>query len=295
MQNIKNFQFEVSKGGNLITVSKPKYLGSPWSFSCQEGRITVTVTNTAGKSATAEFSAEDFADDFPDLSNPIAYEVLKYSSEIAHDMALDLEPVISKPLPIDDSRIEMNPAVLRKQRKEYREKIRKLKKANDIDNLIAVLNEYYNLAVLVTFNYGSHDVKSGVIGWEADLAKLVSDAYFPLLSYSFETHGYIKNTGYITENDWKDFVKAFGETDKKFDAESMVELDPALYSKIISSPKNELSPDRIYSQKQESYLDMLKLDIELDKIQPEYFNEYRHQKYVNYLKKFEKHLKKFPT
>ena len=53
---------------------------------------------------------------------------------------------------------------------EYKMRKNYYKKENNFDNLNRTLENYYNLAILVVLCYGSHDCKSGVAGYDYDLA-----------------------------------------------------------------------------------------------------------------------------
>jgi hypothetical protein len=110
-----------------------------------------------------------------------------------------------------------SPAVFREERKRFRTLIREYKKQNEIDKLKITLDQYYKLAVLVTICYGDNDCNSGVIGWQYDDAVNKVKKICKKINHSFEAHGYIENSNFISHNDWKIYVKIFGENDKKFD------------------------------------------------------------------------------
>jgi len=109
-----------------------------------------------------------------------------------------------------------SPAVFSEERKRFRALISKYKKRNEIDKLKATLDQYYNLAVLVTLCYGEHDCNSGVIGWQYDEAINTVKKMCKKINYSFESNGIIKKSNFISQNDWKAFVKVFGENNKRF-------------------------------------------------------------------------------
>ena len=110
-----------------------------------------------------------------------------------------------------------SPAGFREERKRFRALIRKYKKQNEIEKLKATLNQYYNLAVLVTVCYGDHDCNSGVIGWQYDEAINTVRKVCNKINCSFVTHGYLEQSNFISINDWKTFVNIFGESAKSFD------------------------------------------------------------------------------
>jgi len=107
-----------------------------------------------------------------------------------------------------------SPAVFREERKRFRALIRKYKKQNETDKLKTTLNNYYNLAVLVTICYGEHDCNSGVIGWQYDEAIKTVREVCDKIDFSFVEHGVLEKSNFISKNDWKTFVTVFGENSK---------------------------------------------------------------------------------
>jgi len=106
-----------------------------------------------------------------------------------------------------------SPAVFREERKRFRALIRKYKKENKNELLKEVLNEYYSLAILVTFCYGEHDCNSGVSGRMYDEAIKIVNQRCNKINFSYLDNGRIENSGFISNNDWKTFIKVFGEVD----------------------------------------------------------------------------------
>lgn len=109
-----------------------------------------------------------------------------------------------------------SPGVFNEERKRFRALIRKYNKEGEIDKLKITLNQYYNLAVLVTICYGDHDCNSGVIGWQYDKAIKTVKKICKRIDYSFVSNGILEKSSFISKNDWKTFVNVFGESNKKF-------------------------------------------------------------------------------
>jgi hypothetical protein len=110
-----------------------------------------------------------------------------------------------------------SPAVFREERKRFRALINKYKKQEEIEKLKITLNQYYNLAVLVTVCYGSHDCNSAVSGFQYDQATKIVKQICNKINCSFASHGYILNSKFISGNDLKTFIKVFGDIDKSYD------------------------------------------------------------------------------
>lgn len=109
-----------------------------------------------------------------------------------------------------------SPSVFREERKRFRALIKKYKKQNKTDKLKTTLNQYYNLAVLVTICYGDHDCNTGVIGWQYDEAIKTVGKVCNKIDFSFAQHGFLEESNFISNNDWKTFVAVFGESSKSF-------------------------------------------------------------------------------
>ena len=109
-----------------------------------------------------------------------------------------------------------SPAVFAEERKRFRALIRQCKKNNKDKDLIIVLDQYYNLAVLASLCYGNHDCSSAVAGRDYDLATGIVKSKCKSIKYTFSNNGYLENSGLISKNDWKTFVLVFGENGKKF-------------------------------------------------------------------------------
>jgi len=123
---------------------------------------------------------------------------------------------------VDFSNLNPTPAVFNEERKKYRILIKKYKKENNFDNLNRTFKNYYNLAILVVLCYGSHDCKSGVAGYDYDLAIKRIKKFGKKLNFSFKENGYIKNCNFISNNDWKQFISVFGEVDKEIDPKNNI-------------------------------------------------------------------------
>jgi len=109
-----------------------------------------------------------------------------------------------------------SPAVFREERKRFRALIRKYKNQKETDKLKITLNQYYNLAVLLTICYGDHDCNSGVIGWQYNEAINTVREICTKIDCSFVSHGYLVKSSFISKNDWKTFANVFGDSTKKF-------------------------------------------------------------------------------
>ena len=109
----------------------------------------------------------------------------------------------------------MTPFDLKEQRKEFRTLIKNYKKTNEIDRLKTVLNQYYNLAVVVTICYGDQDFKSSV-GGHFDIVKDTVKKICKKINFSYESDGILKNSSFISNNDWKTYVEIFGESSRTF-------------------------------------------------------------------------------
>lgn len=111
--------------------------------------------------------------------------------------------------------IDPSPAVFREERKKFRALIRKYKKIDDQNKLKHILNQYYNLAILVTICYGKHDCNSAVSGQDYEIATKIIKKMCNKINFTFQENGYIENSNFISENDWKIFKKIFGNNDFK--------------------------------------------------------------------------------
>ena len=107
-----------------------------------------------------------------------------------------------------------SPAVFREERKRFRELIRKFKKEKRDKDLEVVLNQYYQLSVLVTACYGSHNCNSGVAGHQYENAIKLVKNICKKIKYSYQENGKISQSSFISDNDWKTFIKVFGDNQK---------------------------------------------------------------------------------
>lgn len=109
-----------------------------------------------------------------------------------------------------------SPAVFREERKRFRALISKYKKQGETDKLKTSLDQYYNLAVLVTICYGEHDCNSGVSGSQYDNAVKIVPKLCNEIDFSFVKNGFLDKSNFISINDWKTFVVVFGKSTKSF-------------------------------------------------------------------------------
>ncbi len=102
-----------------------------------------------------------------------------------------------------------SPAVFREERKRFRALIRQCKKDKKIEELKKVLNNYYSLGVLVTLCYGDHNCNSAVSGKSYNDAIGIVQNYCSKINDSYEKSSRLKNSEFISNNDWKTFEKIF--------------------------------------------------------------------------------------
>ena len=114
-----------------------------------------------------------------------------------------------------------SPAVFREERIKFRTLIRKLKKEKNIDELKNVLNQYYQLGVMFTLFFGDSDSSSSFGGNARMNAQEMIPKICKEIQYTYRENGRIFNCNYISENDWKNFVKVFGMNNNSFDGQSI--------------------------------------------------------------------------
>ncbi len=102
-----------------------------------------------------------------------------------------------------------SPAVFREERKRFRALIRQYKKDKKTEELKKILNNYYSLVILVTLCYGNHDCNSAVSGTDYNDAIDIVQENCNKINDSYEKSGRIKNSEFISNNDWKTFEKIF--------------------------------------------------------------------------------------
>lgn len=150
---------------------------------------------------------EDLKNDgnLPAHLNSILSKAHRQSGDIEQDMGFSLCTFC-----------DPSPAVFREERKRFRALIRKYKNQGETDKLKISLEQYYNLAVLVTICYGEHDCNSGVSGWQYDDAVKIVPKLCHEIDFSFVRNGFLDKSNFISNNDWKTFVVVFGESTKSF-------------------------------------------------------------------------------
>ncbi len=104
------------------------------------------------------------------------------------------------------------PAIFTEERKNYRYLVKKFINENDIENTKKALLEFYNLAFLSTLCYPNYDFDLGVTGELYEKATKIVEFYGDLLDYSFEKNGYLDNCKYLSNRDYKIFIKIYGDT-----------------------------------------------------------------------------------
>ena len=112
--------------------------------------------------------------------------------------------------------VTMIPASLKELRKDFRLLVKKFKKEKNVDSLKKTLNEYYKFGVLFSGIFGKSDGYVG--GHLCDVGNIMKKKITDLDSFSFETHGKIIDCNFISNQDWNNFEKVFGRSDKMFDA-----------------------------------------------------------------------------
>lgn len=116
-----------------------------------------------------------------------------------------------------------SPAVFREERKRFRALIRQYKKENKVELLKTTLTQYYNLSILVTLCYGNHNCNSAVAGNEYNEAIQIINKVCKSINFSFLHDGIIIGSGFISNNDWKTFIKTFGENNKEFNPQKEIQ------------------------------------------------------------------------
>jgi len=106
----------------------------------------------------------------------------------------------------------------------FRALIRQYKKEDKTELLKTTLTQYYNLAILVTLCYGNHNCNSAVSGNEYNKAIQIINNVCEDINFSFLHNGIIINSEFISNNDWKTFIKIFGENNKKFNLQKEIQL-----------------------------------------------------------------------
>ena len=117
-----------------------------------------------------------------------------------------------------------SPAVFSEERKRFRALVRQYKKEDKTELLKTTLTQYYNLSILVTLCYGNHNCNSAVSGNEYNEAVQIVNKVCEYINFSFLHNGIIINSEFISNNDWKTFIKIFGENNKKFNPQKEIQL-----------------------------------------------------------------------
>ncbi|MDF1882970.1 hypothetical protein JHD49_03375 [Sulfurimonas sp. SAG-AH-194-C21] len=142
---------------------------------------------------------------------------------------------------IDGNKIEIemefnyNPASFKNRRTELRDMIRNTKKNKE--PLEEILNEYYNLCVKQQVLYGYYPTKTGVNGFYGSIINIMlKNINLNDFKFSFINNGYIDKSEFISQNDYKTFVKCFGPTDKSTDYKLIYDSD---FENSINEYKNK--------------------------------------------------------
>jgi len=77
---------------------------------------------------------------------------------------------------------------------------------------------------LVTLCYGNHNCNSAVAGYEYNEAIKIISKVCEHISFSFLDNGVILNSEFISNNDWKRFIKTFGENKKEFNPQKEIRI-----------------------------------------------------------------------
>ena len=159
-------------------------------------------------------------------------ESLKKENALSETMAIYLNQAyrqldrIPEQLAIAEfSKVSMLPASLREDRKRYRTLVRQFRKNEQAKEIREVLDEFYNLAILVCAAYGNHDCDRGVSSSEYEIAELIRDRVAGQLQFSYPSSGRIVNGGFLSESDYRSFFQVFGETDACIDPQQYFEKD----------------------------------------------------------------------
>jgi len=112
------------------------------------------------------------------------------------------------------------PASFTNKRTEFRTMIRTAKKNKE--PLEDILNSYYNLCVIQQILYGYYPTKNGVNGFYGNIIEIMLKKINQNdLKFSFSDNGYIDKSEFISQTDYKNFVKCFGVTEKSTDYKLM--------------------------------------------------------------------------
>lgn len=127
------------------------------------------------------------------------------------------------------------PADFKAKRTEYRTKIKELKKEKI--PLEDTLNDYYKFCVMQQILYGYYPVKNGVNGFYFNIIEqMIGSLSEKVKDVSFIKNGFIAKSEFISENDYKTFIKCFGETSKSTDFKIMYDDE---FNRLIEKYKNK--------------------------------------------------------
>jgi len=118
--------------------------------------------------------------------------------------------------------IELLPANMRKLRTSFRKIITKYKKDKDENNLKRILNIYYKFCAIQQSLFGYFELKYAISSASIDIAHLMLNQVIDELNdVSFIKNGYMIQNNFISNNDYKIFVKVFGTVESKTDYKIM--------------------------------------------------------------------------
>ncbi len=115
---------------------------------------------------------------------------------------------------------DYTPHSFRDMRKDFRAVIRTLKKEKK--PLEEALNSYYQFCVMQQILYGYYPLEKGVNGYYmAIIEKMKGNLKEKVKNVSFLENGYILKSEFISNNDYKTFIKVFGDVKKETDFKAL--------------------------------------------------------------------------
>lgn len=88
------------------------------------------------------------------------------------------------------------------------------------------------MGLLVKLCYRNHDCNSGVVGHQYENAKVIAIKNYKTIKDTYDKNGRIKDSLFISENDWKIFTKFFI---KKIEYDTRQENNENTRTRTISS------------------------------------------------------------
>lgn len=138
------------------------------------------------------------------------------------------------------------PADFSNKRKLYRAMYREGSSTGELSKMENALTGLYSLALFYVFCYGSGSGNKGVLGGDA----MRANAYLYkkpktvdyLKQFTYKENGKITGCRFLSDLDWKHFVKLWGENEKSLDIRSLFQKFPGLplFSDSSSLPSDTI-------------------------------------------------------